>query len=248
MWGESDQDTIAIGPLVANLRRLGALGKDPDRAETRAEQLTEIDRDRDCPWPLDWQRHHRALVRLTADEPDGKLPDTAPGVVHDGDDLGTWITRQRRAWPDLSDEQRTRLIALGITPPATETVSPPARGAAKGEAVGVLPAGRRGARPVHRPRGHRRDPRARPRRAPPRRRRGARPQARHPARQHPPAPRPPHPRPARRPHRPRRHPGPTRPSLPDSAPKAPGVTRRCSDARSPAPSPDHVGYDTGTAG
>ncbi|MFD6760455.1 helicase associated domain-containing protein [Streptomyces roseolus] len=173
VWGESDQDTIAIGPLVANLRRPGALGKDPDRAETRAEQLTEIDRDRDCPWPLDWQRHHRALVRLTADEPDGKLPDTAPGVVHDGDDLGTWITRQRRAWPDLSDEQRTRLTALGITPPATGHRLASRPGSGEGEAVGVLPAGRRGARPVHRPRGHRRDPRARPRRAPPRRRRGA---------------------------------------------------------------------------
>ncbi|MFD6760248.1 DEAD/DEAH box helicase [Streptomyces roseolus] len=133
VWGETEQDTIAIGQLIANLRRPGALGKDPDRAATRAEQLTEIDRDWNCPWPLDWQRHHRVLVRLAADEPDGKLPAIAPGVVHDGDDLGTWITRQHRAWPDLTDEQRTRLTALGITPPATETLSPPAPGAAKGK-------------------------------------------------------------------------------------------------------------------
>ncbi|WP_189955131.1 DEAD/DEAH box helicase [Streptomyces roseolus] len=118
VWGETDQDTIAIGQLIANLRRPGALGKDPDRAATRAEQLTEIDRDWNCPWPLDWQRHHRVLARLAADEPDGKLPDIAPGVVLDGDDLGRWITRQRRAWPDLFDEQRARLTALGITPPA----------------------------------------------------------------------------------------------------------------------------------
>ncbi|MFH9742722.1 Helicase associated domain protein [Streptomyces roseolus] len=118
VWGETEQDTIAIGQLIANLRRPGTLGKDPDRAATRAEQLTEIDRDWNCPWPLDWQRHHRVLVRLAADEPDGKLPDIAPGVVLDGDDLGRWITRQRRAWPDLADEQRTRLTTLGIPPPA----------------------------------------------------------------------------------------------------------------------------------
>ncbi|MFF7816083.1 Helicase associated domain protein [Streptomyces sp. NPDC007945] len=118
VWGETEQDTIAIGQLIANLRRPGALGKDPDRAATRAAQLAAIDEEWNCPWPLDWQRHHRALVRLAADEPDGKLPDIAPGVVLDGDDLGRWITRQRRAWPDLSDEQRTRLTALGIIPPA----------------------------------------------------------------------------------------------------------------------------------
>ncbi|MEU3607076.1 Helicase associated domain protein [Streptomyces sp. NPDC035033] len=118
VWGETDQDTIAIGRLIANLRRPGALGKDPDRAATRAAQLAEIDRDWNCPWPLDWQRHHRVLARLAADEPDGKLPDITPGVVHDGDDLGRWITRQRRAWPDLCDEQRARLAALGISPPA----------------------------------------------------------------------------------------------------------------------------------
>ncbi|MFC9734234.1 DEAD/DEAH box helicase [Streptomyces roseolus] len=127
VWGDTDGEPLAIGQLIANLRRPGALGKDPDRAATRAEQLTEIDRDWNCPWPLDWQRHHRVLARLAADEPDGRLPDIAPGVVHDGDDLGRWITRQRRAWPDLTDGQRTRLTAIGITAPQ------PASGAVKGK-------------------------------------------------------------------------------------------------------------------
>ncbi|MEU2549588.1 Helicase associated domain protein [Streptomyces roseolus] len=131
VWGESDQDTIAIGQLIANLRRPGALGKDPERAVTRAAQLAAIDEDWNCPWPLDWQRHHRVLARLAADEPDGHLPDIAPGVVHDGDDLGTWITRQRRAWDTLTDEQRTRLTALGLTAPAP--APPPAQGTGKGK-------------------------------------------------------------------------------------------------------------------
>ncbi|MFB7341270.1 Helicase associated domain protein [Streptomyces hydrogenans] len=123
-WGDSDLDTFAIGQMIANLRRADGLGKDPQRAEQRAAQLTAIDPDWNCPWPLEWQRHHRALARLAADEPDGRLPDIAPGVVLDGDDLGTWITRQHRAWPELSDEQRTRLTALGITPPAEPAPTP----------------------------------------------------------------------------------------------------------------------------
>ncbi|MFH8259239.1 helicase associated domain-containing protein [Streptomyces roseolus] len=113
--GKSDQDTLAIGRLLANLRRPGAPGKDPERATTRAAQQAAIDEDWNCSWPLGWQRHHRALARLAADEPDGRLPAITPGAVHD---LGTWITRQHRAWPKHSDEQRTRLIALGSTPPA----------------------------------------------------------------------------------------------------------------------------------
>ncbi|MFD6247665.1 Helicase associated domain protein [Streptomyces roseolus] len=117
VWGGTDGEPLAIGQLLANLRRPGALGKDPDRAASRAAQLAAIDEDWNRPWPLDWQRHHRVLARLAADEPGGRLPAIAPGVVHDGDDLGTWITRQQCAWPDLSDEQRTRLTALGITAP-----------------------------------------------------------------------------------------------------------------------------------
>ncbi|GAA3043959.1 DEAD/DEAH box helicase [Streptomyces roseofulvus] len=136
-WGESDEDTIAIGRLVANLRRPDGLGKDPEREATRAAQLAAIDLDWDCPWPLDWQRHHRVLARLAADEPGGRLPVIAPGVVYDGDDLGAWITRQHRAWDALSDEQRARLTALGVTPPA-EPAPAPREEAGKGE--GKVPA------------------------------------------------------------------------------------------------------------
>ncbi|MEU6366422.1 helicase associated domain-containing protein [Streptomyces sp. NPDC046931] len=92
------------------------LGKDPEWAATRAQQLAAIDEDWNCLWPLDWQRHYRILADLAADEPHGHLPDIAPGVLMDGDDLGRWIQRQANAWSELSEEQQRRLPALGMTP------------------------------------------------------------------------------------------------------------------------------------
>ncbi|MFJ3310828.1 Helicase associated domain protein [Streptomyces sp. NPDC086549] len=109
-----DGTSVPIGQLITNLRRPHGLGKNGKRAETRATQLAAIDADWDCPWPLDWQRHYRVLAALASDEPGGRLPDIAPGVMYDGDDLGTWITRQRRNWTQLSEEQQHRLTELGI--------------------------------------------------------------------------------------------------------------------------------------
>ncbi|MFD3941048.1 helicase associated domain-containing protein [Streptomyces sp. NPDC058611] len=93
-WGEGET-MVPIGQHMANLRRKGAkngLGKDPDRAE----ELTAIDPDWNCPWPLDWQRHHRVLAQLTETGPGGVLPAIEPGVHFDGDDLGQWLQRQTR--------------------------------------------------------------------------------------------------------------------------------------------------------
>ncbi|MFG2638087.1 Helicase associated domain protein [Streptomyces sp. NPDC048362] len=117
VWGEGEM-TVPIGQHIANLRRKGGLGKDPHRAAVRAAQLTEIDPDWNCPWPLDWQRHHRVLADLAADEPHGRLPDIQPGVLFDGDDLGKWLERQKNPgnWAQLSTEQQERLAQLGITP------------------------------------------------------------------------------------------------------------------------------------
>jgi hypothetical protein len=109
-------EPVPVGQHMANLRRKGGLGKDPVRAETRAAQLTAIDPDWNCPWPLNWQRHCRVLTELAVDESDGRLPDIAPGVLCEGDDLGTWLQRQRRNWTELSQEQQQRLTALGVTP------------------------------------------------------------------------------------------------------------------------------------
>ncbi|MET8454558.1 Helicase associated domain protein [Streptomyces sp. NPDC005209] len=111
-----DRPTVPIGQLITNLRRPHGLGKNPERAEKRAAQLAAIDPDWSCPWPLDWQRQYRVLAALAGDEPGGRLPDIAPGVMYDGDDLGAWLARQRRNWTELSEEQQRRLFKLGIVP------------------------------------------------------------------------------------------------------------------------------------
>ncbi|WP_024757528.1 DEAD/DEAH box helicase [Streptomyces exfoliatus] len=134
MWGEGEGDgeQLAIGQLLANLRRTGGLGKDPERAAARAEQLTAIDPDWNCPWPLDWQRHHRVLADLV--DADGVLPAINPGVLFDGDDLGKWLERQRNpgTWAQLSHEQQERLTTLGITPLEVPSPAPAAQRTAKG--------------------------------------------------------------------------------------------------------------------
>ncbi|MEU4800534.1 Helicase associated domain protein [Streptomyces sp. NPDC023327] len=113
VWGEGEA-MVPIGQHMANLRRKGGLGKDTKRAAVRAAQLTEIDPDWNCPWPLNWQRHYRVLADLV--DADGHLPHIAPGVTFDGDDIGTWRWRQQEpgTWAQLLPEQRERLTALGV--------------------------------------------------------------------------------------------------------------------------------------
>ncbi|KUM67260.1 helicase [Streptomyces curacoi] len=136
VWTDpADGIDVPVGQHMANLRRKGTkngLGKDPKRAEQRAAQLTAIDPDWDCPWPLNWQRHYRILADLAADEPDGQLPDIAPGVLYERDDIGTWLQQQRRNWTELSAEQQQRLTALGIKPLQTPPPAPAAKRATKG--------------------------------------------------------------------------------------------------------------------
>ncbi|MFF8391838.1 helicase associated domain-containing protein, partial [Cellulosimicrobium funkei] len=109
------------------------LGKDPERAAVRAAQLTEIDPDWDCPWPLDWQRHYRVLADLV--DADGHLPDIAPGVLMDGDDIGKWLQQQKQpgAWARLLPEQQERLTVLGVKPLEAPSPAPAAKGATKGQ-------------------------------------------------------------------------------------------------------------------
>ncbi|MEU8951896.1 helicase associated domain-containing protein, partial [Streptomyces sp. NPDC048489] len=131
-WGEGEA-LVSVGRHVANLRREGGLGKNPERAAKRAQQLTAVDPDWDCPWPLDWQRHCRVLADLV--DADGHLPDIAPGVLMDGDDLGKWLQRQREAhtWAQLSGEQQERLSGLGVTPLEAPSPAPAATPATKGQ-------------------------------------------------------------------------------------------------------------------
>ncbi|MEW2622977.1 Helicase associated domain protein [Streptomyces sp. NPDC048106] len=133
VWGEGEA-MVPVGQHMANLRRKGAkngLGKDPERAAARAAQLTAIDPDWDCPWPLHWQRHYRVLADVV--DADGSLPEIRPGVLMDGDDIGRWLQQQKQpaTWARLMPEQQERLTALGIRP--TEAPSPaPAAGPANG--------------------------------------------------------------------------------------------------------------------
>ncbi|MFD7705373.1 Helicase associated domain protein [Streptomyces caelestis] len=122
---------VPVGQHMTNLRRKGGLGKNPERAALRAQQLTAIDPDWNCPWPLDWQRHYRHLVHLAEDEPGGHLPDITPGVLMDGNDIGRWLQRQRRDWGLLSSEQQKRLSKLGVTPAKQPAPAPAARGGGK---------------------------------------------------------------------------------------------------------------------
>ncbi|MGW0949231.1 Helicase associated domain protein [Streptomyces sp. NPDC002623] len=128
-WGEGEA-MVPVGQHMANLRRKGGLGKDPERAEERAQQLAAIDPDWNCPWPLDWQRHYRVLADLV--DADGTLPDIAPGVLMDGDDIGRWLERQTQpgTWKLLSTEQQERLSQLGVKP--VPAPSPAATRTAKG--------------------------------------------------------------------------------------------------------------------
>lgn len=62
---------------------------------------------------------------------DGLLPVIEPGVLFNGDDLGTWINRQSRDWSQLSKAQQQRLTRLGITPAPKPLTAPRAKAAAK---------------------------------------------------------------------------------------------------------------------
>ncbi|MFJ7209787.1 Helicase associated domain protein [Streptomyces sp. NPDC098789] len=133
IWGEGagDDGQLAIGQYIANLRRTGTkngLGKNQDTATTRAAQLTSIDKDWNCPWPLDWQRQQRVLADLV--DADGQLPDIAPGVLMDSDDIGRWLQQQKQPaiWARLLPEQQKRLTAIGVEP---DQAPPPAPASAR---------------------------------------------------------------------------------------------------------------------
>ncbi|MGW5134164.1 Helicase associated domain protein [Streptomyces sp. NPDC004135] len=161
VWGEADGELAPVGQHMANLRRKGGLGKDPERAAKRAKQLAAIDPDWNCPWPLHWQRHYRVLADLV--DADGSLPDIAPGVLMDGDDIGRWLQQQTQpgTWAQLSTEQQERLSKLGVQPAEAPSPAPLAARKGPSKAQAAFQRGlaaltqwveREGDRPV--PRGH----------------------------------------------------------------------------------------------
>ncbi|MEU0002357.1 Helicase associated domain protein [Streptomyces microflavus] len=133
VWGESEAEgLVPVGQHMANLRRKGGLGKDPKRAAERAAQLSAIDEDWNCPWPLDWQRHYRVLADLV--DADGVLPAIEPGVLFEGDELGKWLQRQKNpgTWAQLLPEQQERLSKLGVQPAESASPAPAAARTTKG--------------------------------------------------------------------------------------------------------------------
>ncbi|MFE0737388.1 Helicase associated domain protein [Streptomyces sp. NPDC058855] len=131
VWGEGEA-MVPVGQHMANLRRKGGLGKDPERAAQRAKQLAAVDEDWNCPWPLDWQRHYRVLADLV--DVDGVLPAIEPGVLFEGDDIGRWLERQKNpgTWAQLLPEQQERLSKLGVQPTEAPSPAPAAARATKG--------------------------------------------------------------------------------------------------------------------
>ncbi|MGW1554670.1 helicase associated domain-containing protein [Streptomyces sp. NPDC002346] len=108
-----------VGQWLTNLRRPGGLGKDPERAARRAEQLAAIDPDWNpgaLGWTVDWQRHYTGLRALHEDG--AGLEEILPGVTYRGDDIGRWLARQDRDWARLNSEQQRRLGEAGVKPAA----------------------------------------------------------------------------------------------------------------------------------
>lgn len=92
-------------------------------ANTRREQLGEIDASW-CPsWPVTWQRcFHLVRMHLDAGE---ALPTEAGDVVHQGEDLGWWVQSVRLGWDHLTTVQQWMCEQVLEVEPATEDEKPP---------------------------------------------------------------------------------------------------------------------------
>jgi hypothetical protein len=104
-----------VGQWLSNLRRPGALGDHPERAEA----LAEIDPDWNPTWPIDWQRTYAAVRECLA--AGATLGEILPGVTMRGQDVGKWLAKQTQpvVWKGLMPEQRERLEQIGVTPAAS---------------------------------------------------------------------------------------------------------------------------------
>ncbi|MFZ4277917.1 Helicase associated domain protein [Streptomyces arboris] len=121
-------DGVAVGQWLANLRKPGGLGRDPERADERRQALEAIDRDWNPRWSVDWQRHYVA-ARILLGEEQG-LTEILPGVTVNGCDVGTWVNRQQEpaVWDTLAPEQRARLESLGLKPRPAPPAAPTPQG------------------------------------------------------------------------------------------------------------------------
>ncbi|MGP3953501.1 Helicase associated domain protein [Streptomyces sp. 7N604] len=107
-------DGRAIGQALANFRKPGGLGKNAERARSRDGLLRAIDPDWNPPWPISWQRHYAGLK--TCLDGGATLAELRPGMTVFGDDIGLWLLQQQKDWGRLSEEQRRRLLEVGVQP------------------------------------------------------------------------------------------------------------------------------------
>ncbi|WP_346011841.1 helicase associated domain-containing protein [Streptomyces sp. SID3343] len=78
-------------------------------------------------WPVSWQRRLTYVGESLRTRGTGaRLDDVALDVVHRGEAIGRWVARQRAGWDTLGQEQRERLVELGLPPPgaAADTLAP----------------------------------------------------------------------------------------------------------------------------
>ncbi|MDT0347731.1 DEAD/DEAH box helicase [Streptomyces litchfieldiae] len=111
-----------VGMMLANLRRPGGLGKDPERAWKRGEQLAAIDPYWNPDWPIEWQRNFAGVQQCINGS--ASLEEILPGVTVAGVDVGMWLRRQRQGWKRLTAGQRELLNGLGVTPLPTPSAAP----------------------------------------------------------------------------------------------------------------------------
>ncbi|MFI6158153.1 Helicase associated domain protein [Kitasatospora sp. NPDC051170] len=107
----------AIGTWLSELRAAAAVPADQPGAlaPERRAALEEIDPFW-CPaWPITWQRTY-ATARQWWLECDGKVDwATLPvDTVFEGEQLGRWVKAQRASWPELAEDQRDLLSAIGL--------------------------------------------------------------------------------------------------------------------------------------
>ncbi|MGW7102361.1 hypothetical protein [Streptomyces sp. NPDC054838] len=89
---------------MATLKELN-IGRDRERAQERAKQLTAVDRRWTCPAAAGLATALPRLAGLADTETGDLLPAIEPGVLFGGDELGKWLKQQKQpgTWGPLTD-------------------------------------------------------------------------------------------------------------------------------------------------
>jgi len=123
-------DGYPIGTWLANRRAQDRRGDLDAGRRVALDDLVEGESWHPPHWPVAWQRHATHAAEYLSEQGDGaRLDDVGLDVVHRGTAIGRWVARQRSGWDDLNQAQRERLLALGLTPPASVDAAAEAKAA-----------------------------------------------------------------------------------------------------------------------